>query len=362
MKNLIAISIALFYLISCGKKSSDVKPQYKDITEMVFASGALEPVGKYNLTAQTEGYLIKLNFEEGMEVNAGDLLAVIDNQPNMYSDESAEDLLAISKENFADSAPLFKQTEANIAFAVEKLKQDELQFERFKKLLDTKSISRLEFENVSLALENSKMNLKNYRNQYKIQKQQAEQQYIAQKSQRNINSVFKENNNIKAVIGGRVYKKFKEEGDYVRRGDIVAVIGAANELYARLNIDESNISKIKLGQKAIIQLNTIKGVNYEGIVDEILPAFEEASQSFICKLKFVKESPTKIMGTQLQANIIIGTKNRAFVIPREFLDYGNKVRLKGVKEAVVVKTGFISSEWVEVLAGLKEEDVLIAQQ
>lgn len=362
MKNLIAFSIVLFYLSSCGKKSTDIKPQYKDITEMVFASGALEPDGKYNLTAQTEGYLIKLNFEEGMEVNEGEVLAVIENHQNVYSNKSAEDLFIISKENMLDSAPVFKQTEANIALAKEKLKQDELQLSRLKKLLQLKSISQLEYENASLALENSKTNLSALKNQYKIQKQQAEQQYIAQMSQRNINSVYNDNNNIKAVIGGRVYKKLKEVGDYVRRGEVIAVIGSADILYARLNIDESNISKIKLGQKAIVQLNTTKEINYEGTVAEILPAFEESSQSFICKVKFLKESPSKIMGTQLQANIIIGSKSKAFVIPRQYLDYGNKVRLKGEKEPVIIKTGFISSEWVEVLSGLKEEDVLVAQQ
>jgi hypothetical protein len=59
----------------------------------------------------------------------------------------------------------------------------------------------------------------------------------------------------------------------------------------------------------------------------------------------------KISGTQLQANIIIAQKKQALVIPRNFLQYGNKVTVKG-KGEIVVKTGFISNEWVEIADGL----------
>ena len=361
MKNIISISLIILVLSSCGKKLNEVSPQYKKITETVFASGSLEPYDKYNLTAQSEGYLVKLNFTEGDLVKASDVLAIIDNQQANISEKSASELLAISQFNVSSNAPALKQAESNIALATEKLKQDELQFNRYKKLLETNSVSKLEFENASLALENSKTNLSNLQQAYKLQKQQAEQQLINQESQKNINSFLSGNNNLKAIVGGKVYKKLKETGDYVRRGDVIAVIGNSSNLYARLNIDESNISKIKIGQNVVIQLNSSKNINYDGIVSEILPAFEESSQSFICKVKFSKEPELKISGTQLQANIIIGTKEKAFVIPRSYLDFGNKVSIKGQDEPTIVKTGFISSEWVEIIEGVKESDVLVSQ-
>ncbi|MCX6296984.1 MAG: HlyD family efflux transporter periplasmic adaptor subunit [Bacteroidetes bacterium] len=359
MKNLIAIGLVMVILSSCGKNTNEVSPQYKEITEMVFASGILEPDNIYNLTAQSEGYIVKLNITEGDIVKSGDVLAIVDNKQSVFSDKSATELLSISQTNVSTNAPALKQAEANIVLAAEKVKQDETQVTRYKKLLESNSVSKVEYENVLLALENSKTNLSNLEQAYKLQKQQADQQLIAQESQKNINAFFSDNNNIKAVVGGEVYKKMKETGDYVRKGDIIAVIGNANELYARLNIDESNIAKIKIGQNVIIQLNTSKETNYDGIVSEILPAFEDASQSFICKVKFSKEPDLKISGTQLQANIIIGSKAKAFVIPRRFLDFGNKVSIKGVDNPVDVKTGFISSEWVEIVEGLKESDVLI---
>ena len=58
--------LAIVLLSSCGKKNNETQAQRKDITETVFASGTLEPENKYNLTAQTDGYIIELKFDNGL--------------------------------------------------------------------------------------------------------------------------------------------------------------------------------------------------------------------------------------------------------------------------------------------------------
>ncbi len=148
MKNLIAISFALVILSSCGKNTNEVSPQYKDITEMVFASGSLEPNDIYNLTAQSEGYIVKLNITEGDIVKSGDVLAIVDNKQSVFSDKSATELLSISQSNVSTNAPALIQAEANIALAAEKVKQDGLQVTRYKKLVESNSVSKVEYENV----------------------------------------------------------------------------------------------------------------------------------------------------------------------------------------------------------------------
>ena len=41
-----------------------------------------------------------------------------------------------------------------------------------------------------------------------------------------------------------------------------------------------------------------------------------------------------------------------------YLGFGNKVKLKGKDEPVVVKTGIISTEYVEILEGVSKDDIL----
>ena len=196
---------------------------------------------------------------------------------------------------------------------------------------------------------------------YNLLKQQADQQLIIQKSQTGINSFFQGNNELKAVVGGKVYEKKKQLGDYVKKGDVIAVIGKQDDIYAKLSIDETNISKIKLGQKAIVQLNTNKEKNYNGVVTEIYPAFDDQAQSFYCKVKFTDNMDFRISGTQLQANVIVSEKTNLLVIPKNFLDYGNKVNVKD-KGQIVIETGFVSTEWVEVKSGIDENTTLTLDQ
>ncbi len=353
--------VGLVLLNSCGKKYSETKPEYRNITETVFTSGVLVPENQYNLTAQSDGYLISLNFEEGDIVKTGDLLAVIDNKTYDINLQGANQLLDIANSNLSPNAPALKQIEANLMVTEQKMKQDKIQVERYKKLYDANSVSKLEYENVLLAFKTSKANYISLQENYKLQKQQAEQQLINQKTQSGINKVLQGNNELIAVIGGKVYNKYKELGDYVRRGEIIAVVGSPANLYAKLSIDESSISKVRVNQQVIIQLNTDKDKNYKGMISKVYPSFDIKTQSFSCKAVFTDSLDFLMSGTQVQANIIIENKDSVLVIPRSYLDFGNTVLVKSEGE-IKVETGFISNEWVEILSGINENSEIQAEK
>jgi len=355
---ILSVLVMMAFAVGCGKKTNEAKPVRKNITETVFASGVLVPDDQYDLTAQSDGYLVKLNFNEGDTVKTGAILAEIENKQNDYSARSSNALLSIANKNVQPNAPALTQAKANLELAQAKLKQDEIQAERYEKLYKSKSVSQLEYENAKLALENSKTNLIAMQESYNLAKQQADQQLIIQQSQSGINNFLQGMNEVKAVIGGKVYKKFKQLGDYVHRGDMIAEIGDKASIYAKLSVDETNISNIKVNQEVIIQLNTNKDKNYKGVITEIYPAFDEQTQSFYCKARFTDNLDFKVAGTQLQANIIITNKENVLTIPRNCLGYGNKVTVKG-KGIVTVKTGFISNEWVEITGGIDENSILI---
>ena len=349
-----AITMAM---VSCGKKTITTQPVRKDITELVFATGVLKADNEYSLTAQAEGYITAIYFEEGDEFKAGKTMAVIDNKQTVVNATQSDKLLKIAMTNATASSPLFQQVKANVAAAREKIKQDEQQVERYRKLYESNSIAKVEYENMQLNLSNSTAALKVLEEQYNNLQVQANQQVEIQKQQSGVNNSIVVYNRVVTVVGGKVYKKRKELGDYVRKGDVIAEIGNPAKIYAYLSIDESNISKVKLQQPVIIQFNTHKDINYDGVVTEIYPSFDEQTQSFYCRVEFTKEPEFKISGTQLQGNIIIGNKTNILVVPRNFLKYGNKVRLKG-KGDIIVETGFISNDWVEILKGLDEDTII----
>lgn len=360
MKKIYVFTILAISLISCGKKTEKATVQRKDITEMVFATGSLKADDEYLVAAQTDGYLKSVNFEEGDVIHEGKVLAVIDNKQSLVNVNQTAKLLAIAKANASENAPLIQQIRININVAKEKLKQDELQAERLRKLLETNSIAKVEYENATLTVLNTKANIKALEEQIANLKVNANQQVIVQQQQNEVSNALADYNQVVAYVSGKVYKKRKQLGDYVKKGDVIAVVGNPNNIYANLSIDESNMSKIKLGQNVVIQLNTNTQKTYKAQLAEILPAFDEATQSFYVKAFFTENLDFTITGTQLQANIIIGEKKNVLVIPRSYLGYGNKVLVEK-KKAVDVKTGIISTDWVEITGGLTENQSILKE-
>jgi HlyD family secretion protein len=361
MKMRLFTTALLIFLSACGRKTEETKPIRKDVTEAVFASGVLEANNTYNLTAQVDGYLVTINFNEGDVVTKGMELAVVDNKENRFNSVSATGLYDIALRNTQSTAPLLLQAQHAIATAKEKMGQDKLQVERYKRLLENNSIARLDYENATLTYETSKNNYESAVANYQKLQQDAEQQIITNKAQKKINETAFGKNVIQAVVNGKVYQKLKQTGDYVKRGDVIAVIGDENFIYAKVNVDEANIRKIKIGQSALIKLNTDKEKAYRAEVWQILPSFDESQQSFVCKLKFTESLDFTIVKTQLQANIIADSQKNALVIPRNYLDLGGRVQIKGEKDPVKVKTKFIGSEWVQITDGVDENTVLVTE-
>ena len=357
--SLVTALFSLVLLTSCGKKTEETKPVRKDVTETVFASGVLEANDTYHLTAQSDGYLVQVNFKEGDLVKSGAVLAVIDNKENVFNTQSANALYEIARSNTQVNAPALVQAKNASVVAKQKMELDSVQAGRYRKLLASNSIARIDYENLVLQYNTSKSNYESTLENYRQLRQQAEQQAITNKAQKEINSVSLNNNQLRAVVGGKVYNKYKEKGDFVKKGDVIAIIGDADFLYAKVSVDETNIHKIKAGQEAVLRLNTNTEKNYKARVGDVYPAFDEATQSFYCKLIFTDSLDFKLSGTQLEANIITGFQKNALLIPRNYLNFDGTVQVKGEKQPVKVTTRFVSADWVQVLTGIDENMLLV---
>jgi RND family efflux transporter MFP subunit len=338
-------------LLACSS-TQEIKPVIKDIRELVFASGQLEWDNAYNLTAQTDGILENADFEIGNKVSKGIVLANIDNKINEINANISREQLAIANENISENSPVIAQLKENIVFAESKYQQDKLQEERSQRLFETESIARVDLENAQLNAKNSLANLNGLKKQLSLLLQQAKQQY-------GNSNVIKEFNKILVTESGTIIKKIKTNGDYVRKGDVIATIANDQKIEAVLNVDENSIGKIKQGQLVYIKLNTEKSRTYIGKVSEILSAFDQSSQSFICKVVFETPVQASLYGTQLEANILVGEKKNALLVPRNYVGYGNKVNIKGKDDVVIIVPGIISTEYVEVLSGISKNDVLL---
>lgn len=358
-KNSLILVLFSLTLFACKSEEKGVQPIEKDIKELVFASGQIEWDNAYNLTALTDGVLYNANFEIGDKLNKGTLLALVDNKTNENNTLTAKEQLVIANENLTTNSPALQQLQQNIQFAETKLQQDKQQAERYKRLYESQSVAKVEYENMELAVQNSISQLNALKKQEQQILQQAKQQHITTQSQLQNSQIAQGYNRIIVPETGTVIKKLKTNGDYVRKGDVIAMIADESKVKAILNIDENSIGKIKLGQPVFISLNISKDKIYNGKISDILAAFDEKSQSFICEAIIEDSLSTSIFGTQLEANILISEKKNALLIPRNYMGFGNKVNIKGTEKETIIKVGIISTDYVEVLEGLTKNDILL---
>jgi multidrug efflux pump subunit AcrA (membrane-fusion protein) len=76
LRNLIFLNL-LLSLFSCREKQKELRPETKQLTEAVYASGNLVPQNEYKVIASAEGYLSQAYVQEGAEVKKGQQLFFI---------------------------------------------------------------------------------------------------------------------------------------------------------------------------------------------------------------------------------------------------------------------------------------------
>lgn len=346
----------LFSLYGCSHQS-ELKPERQDIVDAVFGSGHIENKDQYTVMANTDGFVKSAFVIEGDTVKTGQRLFQLDNRVQQTQVENAGQNLEFAQTNAARNSPQIAQLQEQITQARKKLGVDSTNYARYSRLVQTQAVSATDYDNAKLTFQNSVTSLK------VLEKNLADLQHTLNLNVANARANYniQKTNNSYSVLSsqanGVVMNVNKKVGDYVKKGDAIAVMGTG-QLVVKLDIAESDIDRVKLGQRVIISLNSRPDQHYEAIVTKIYPSFNTTDQSFIVEATFKESVPHVLNGTQLQANLIVQTKKNALVIPSYCLVNDHYVMLKNSKEKRNVSIGIRTMEWTEITGGLSESDVI----
>lgn len=353
---LLLLLTGLLALAACQPKNQ-VKPQRRDIVDAVFGSGHIENTNQYTVMANAEGFIKKAYVAEGDTVKSGQPLFRLANDVQQTQVANALTNLQYAETNTAQGSPQIEQLKIQIGLAQQRNRVDSANYQRYSRLIKTQAVSATDFENSRLTYQNSLSNL------HVLQKNLADLQRNLNLSLQNARAQYKiqqENNNYYNLTSngaGVVMNVVKKAGDYVRKGDAIALVGAGKPII-KLDIAENDIDRIKLGQQALISLNSNQNKVYEATITKIYPAFNTNEQAFIVEATFNNNLSNLLNGTQLQANIIIQKKKDALVIPSYYLQNGDYVFVNGSKEKKKVSAGIRTLEWTEITGGLTGNEEL----
>ncbi|MEN3046276.1 MAG: efflux RND transporter periplasmic adaptor subunit [Candidatus Hydrothermales bacterium] len=345
---ILAILIVLRIKVTKEENVVEIEVVKKDyIQEVIKAYGFLEASKQVEIGSEVIGKIKRILVSKGDFVKKGDLVCIID--PTEYQAQR-DRIKAILEQNLY---------ELNLA---------KIDYEREKNLFEKKLISQKEleiaearFKSLLFRIKQDSFNLKEYEN--RLQK------------------CF-----IRSPIDGEVMEIYKKEGETVVPGtinnpaSIIMVIGDKSKMIARCEVDETEIPKIKKGQKVKIKVNAFPDTFFSGSVNKIggvrtsslAQAQTQRVIKFPIEIEINEEFNLFLPGMSVSCEIITAEKESTITLPYSALGR-EKIKNRAREEfntflfvlknrrakKIYVKTGIRGFKRIEILSGLNISDTVI---
>lgn len=339
------IASGLILVIACNEKKETAKPgnntnpisvvvSTPDVNSRdgIATSGTIEASQTASISTRIMGYINHIYVKAGDHVRKGQLVASINSQ----------DIQA--KKAQADAAIM--EAEANV-------KNAQKDYDRFNALYQKQSASAKELDNVTLQYNASKARLE------------------AAKQMRNEVNAMNSYANIVSPMDGTVTQKIADEGGMAVPGSPLLTIEQNGKLQISASVSESDINKIKKGDKAKVEIKAI-GKTIESVITEISPSSLVTGGQYLIKLG-IPEPEKKNLYSGMYVNVFIPVKqqaqnpaeNNGILVPTASLvrqdqltglytiSSGNTALLRWVR------TGKISGDKTEILSGIAADEKFI---
>lgn len=401
LKILLAVAVVLIIFAIIGKKAgwfggvtgikvSVEKPQRRNITEVVTASGKIQPETEVKISPDVSGEIVELYIKEGDDVQKGDLLLKI--KPDIYL--SAVDRTKASvntaRANLANSEAFLAQIKA-------KYTQQKNAFERSKILWKEETISEAEYESALSSFEMVKAELEAAKKSVEGAK------YSVQSAKASL-SEAEENlkkTTIYAPMSGTISMLNVEKGERVvgtmqMAGTEMLRIADLNRMEVKVDVNENDIVKVKLKDTALIEIDAYLGETFKGVVTEIANSANVSGMSadqvtsFDVKVFLLEDSYRHLLadnnpnpfrpGMSASVDIQTNTKTDILTIPIQcvttradsseqkqeaIMDIGEELNevvfVVSNDSAIItkVKTGIQDNKHIEITEGISLDDNIV---
>ncbi len=365
----------------------------RNLEALVSASGKVQPKKLVNISADTVGRVTKLSVEEGDAVKKGQFLLQIDPEILESAVELSEAGLAAGREAVQSTRVLVETARANLDLAeqniarLERLRRDEL-------------ISQEVLDRAEAELKVRRSELEARETEVRAQEQRLEQEVAALRSARhNLSKVT-----LDSPMDGLVSRLNIEEGETVlvgtmnNPGTVLLTVADMSVVQAELEVDETDIIDVALGQPARVTIDAFPDREFNGRVTKIGSSSLEAQMlqqrqatMFEAEVTLDGEVPDARPGFSCTADITTATRIDAIAVPIQALTVrevypdsegnlhartrdeewppsppvdgdeveGVFVLRDGQVHFTTLEIGIAGEQYFEVLEGLKEGDEVV---
>lgn len=165
-----------------------------------------------------------------------------------------------------------------------------------------------------------------------------------------------------APFAGTVTKINTEESQTVGSAGVLTLV--SEQLEVRVDVDESNLSALAVGQKALISSGAFSDTGFDAIVSEIAAAVNETRGTIEVKVVPILSPAWLRPGQTVDVNIVTGKNVERLLVPQTALARSGEdtvalVIVDGKIAHKIVETRPATKEGIPVTAGLSAEDLIV---
>ena len=238
--------------------------QKRDLQAIVSASGKIQPQRLVNISADTMGRVTDLKVEEGQRVQKGEFLLQIDprNLTTAYNQTSA---------SLAAARSQMEQLRVSIDSTKASLKQAQDALVRQQQLYKGGLTPKENLDNAENLVRMRQADVASQERQIETQRlRMTQEQASVENAKLNLSKV-----RIESPITGIITRRNIEEGETVvigtmnNAGTVLLTVADMSVIEAEVEVDETDIPNVKLGQVAKVTIDAMSGKTFTGKVTEI---------------------------------------------------------------------------------------------
>ncbi|MGE5677409.1 MAG: efflux RND transporter periplasmic adaptor subunit, partial [Pseudomonadota bacterium] len=370
----------------------------RDISELIVLQGKVELDKNEKVYARLDGFVDETNVSEGDEVKEGTKLLQLSVEDIDFAVKSAEAAYkgaeaqleslkqSIKPEHIRLAEAELEKAKAALKAAASDYDNIKYNFENIKSLYISGAVSEKDMKDAGTSLDASESGLKNAEQtlrmaEYNLQlltegvsredikAAEANARMAGVQLEELLNSKGK--TNIVSHISGTVLSKEVEKEQAVTSGTLLYEIGDYDTAYIRVDALVDDIAHIRKGQKALISGDVLSDAEIEGRVYYIAPKAEASvsslgieQQRIEVRISFDNKSLRLKPGYTMDVDIATREKKEALCIPDKalfefdgkdtvFIARNNRLELRAIK------TGLENEDFVEVVSGVSEGDIVV---
>jgi HlyD family secretion protein len=236
----------------------------RDLESIVSASGKVQPKRQVNISANTMGKVTRVAVEEGQRVKAGQFLLEIDPRSLEGQLQRGEASVAAAQSSLLQGRTVVEQARANLDLARQTLARQQ---ELWKEGLTTKEA----LERAQNDLQVREAELRAREQDLLTREEQIKQEQAGLATTKyNLNQVI-----ISSPMDGLVTRRQIEEGETAvvgtmnNAGTVLLTIADMSIIEADVEVDETDIPNVQIGQPAKITIDAVPNRTFKGTVTEI---------------------------------------------------------------------------------------------